>query len=133
LSGAWTPTPLDVVLIDGAHGFPYPTLDWFLTAPHLRVGAHVMVDDAFLPAVHSLVRFLRASDKWELIAAPGYRTVVFRKLAEGISYDWVGGRHDRWPQFDYLPAGQRFAALARLLLVDRSAAGQRLLSRYQRR
>jgi hypothetical protein len=133
LAGTWRPEELDVVLIDGAHGFPFPTLDWFLTAPHLKVGGHVMVDDAFLPAVHSLIRFLRASDGWEQVAAPGYRTVVFRKLADGISYDWVGTRHDRWPRFDYLPPGQRLAAYARFLLIDRSRTGQLVLRRLQRR
>ncbi len=131
-AGAWTPEPLDLVLIDGAHGFPYPALDWFHTAPHLRTGGHVVVDDAFLPSVHSLVRFLRASEGWEQIAAPAYRTVVFRKLTDDISYDWVGSRHDRRPHFDYLPPPQRLAAHVRFLLIDSNPAGQRLLSRLRR-
>lgn len=130
---AWEPQPLDLVLIDGAHGFPYPAMDWFHTAPHLKAGGHVVVDDAFLPSVHSLVRFLRASDSWEQVAAPAYRTVVFRKLTDEISYDWVGSRHDRRPRFDYLPPGQRFAAHARFLLVDSSPAGQWMLRRLRRR
>lgn len=133
LATTWEPRPLDLVLIDGAHGFPYPALDWFHTAPHLRQGGHVVVDDAFLPSVHSLVRFLRASDGWEQVAAPAYRTVVFRKLSDEISYDWVGSRHDRRPHFDYLPLGQRLAAHARFLLVDSSPTGQRILARLQRR
>ena len=46
LASTWLARPLDVVLIDGAHGFPYPTLDWVLLSPHLKVGGHVLVDDA---------------------------------------------------------------------------------------
>lgn len=133
LRHTWEPETLDLVLIDGAHGFPYPTLDWFLTAPHLRVGGHVIVDDAFLPAVHSLVRFLLASEGWEQVAAPRYRTVVFRKLSDDISFDWVHGRHDRWPKFDYLSPRQRLAAYARFLLIDRSPIGQRLVARLRPR
>lgn len=124
LAGQWQPTPLDVVLIDGAHGFPYPTLDWFYTAPHVKAGGHVVVDDAFLPSVNSLVRFLRADQHWEQVAAPSYRTVVFRKAAEGISFDWVGTQHDRRPRFDYLPPGRRLVAHIRQLLFDRSSVGR---------
>jgi predicted O-methyltransferase YrrM len=54
LVGTWKPEPLDLVLIDGAHAFPYPALDWFFTAKHVRVGGDVLVDDAQLPSVNSL-------------------------------------------------------------------------------
>src|SRR5690349_631030 len=37
LLGTWSPEPLDMVLVDGAHSFPFPTLDWMYTAPHLKV------------------------------------------------------------------------------------------------
>jgi len=43
------------VLIDGAHGFPYPILDWWYVAPHVKVGGHVLLDDAYLPAVPAIV------------------------------------------------------------------------------
>src|SRR3954451_9550638 len=34
LPDSWDARPLVLLLIDGAHGFPYPALDWFLTAQH---------------------------------------------------------------------------------------------------
>src|ERR671913_577698 len=86
--GTWEPEPLDLVLIDGAHGFPFPALDWYLTAAHLRVGGLVVLDDAYLPSVHVVVRFLRSSSSWQQEASIGYRTVAFRKLSAELSYDW---------------------------------------------
>jgi hypothetical protein len=102
------PRPLDLVLIDGAHGFPYPILDWWFLAPRLRVGGLLIVDDAYLPPVGLLVDFLRAQAAWEVAARPGRRTVVFRKLAEAEpGPDWSGGGR---MSFRYLPPLRRARA-----------------------
>jgi len=133
LMGSWEPEPLDLVLIDGAHGFPFPALDWYLTAAHLRVGGLVVLDDAYLPSVHVVVRFLRASSSWQQERAIGYRTVAFRKLATELSYDWVGSAFDQRPHFDYLPARDRPLAYFRTLVLDRhpavATAARRVLGR----
>jgi hypothetical protein len=128
----WTPEPLDLVLVDGAHGFPFPALDWYLTARHLRPGGLVVLDDAFLPSVHVVVRFLRSNPSWRMEKPLGYRTVAFRKVADELSYDWVGSRFDRIPRFDYLPPGQRVAAYARTFLLDRSPRLMTALERLRR-
>jgi predicted O-methyltransferase YrrM len=122
LMGSWQRQPLDLVLIDGAHGFPFPALDWYLTATHLRVGGLVVLDDAYLPSVHVVVRFLRASSSWRQEAPIGYRTVAFRKLSEELSYDWVGSAFDQRPHFDYLPLCDRPLAYVRTLVLDRHPA-----------
>jgi hypothetical protein len=133
LMGAWQPEPLDLVLVDGAHGFPFPALDWYLTAAHLRVGGLVVLDDAYLPSVHVVVRFLRASTSWEQEPAIGYRTAAFRKVSAELSYDWIGSAFDQRPHFDYLPLRDRPLAYARTLVLDRhpalASAARRLLLR----
>ena len=122
----WSPEPLDVVLIDGAHSFPFPTLDWVYTAPHLKVGGRMLVDDAYQPAVNVLCRHLRANPAWELETVPGHRTPVFRKLgAEPLRFDWDDRALGR-ARFDYLPLGRRLAAAARYRLLERTALGRAL-------
>ena len=106
--------PLDLVLVDGAHGFPYPILDWWFVADSVRIGGRVLLDDAYMPPVAALVDALRAMPQWEIAGAVGYRTVVVRKLADGLPpFDWhderVGGRLG----FRYLPPARRLAASAR--------------------
>src|SRR5437763_8263315 len=78
------PRPLDLVLVDGAHGFPYPILDWWYVAPRVRVGGVVLLDDAYMPPVAALVDALRAQPAWEVAGPIGERTVAVRKLAEGL-------------------------------------------------
>ena len=122
----WTPEPLDVVLVDGAHSFPFPTLDWMYTAPHLRVGGRMLVDDAYQPAVNVLSRYMTANPAWELETVPGHRTPVFRKLHEvPLSFDWDDRALGR-ARFDYLPPTRRVAASARYRLLERTPLGRTL-------
>ena len=120
------------MLVDGAHLFPFPALDWFYTARDLRVGGRVVLDDAFLPSVNMVVRFLNSSPSWEFEGAISYRTVCFRKLDDEVGHDASGQRFDRFPRFGYLPPTARAAAYARHLLIDRSRLGQRVVARLRR-
>ena len=103
--------PLDLVLIDGAHGFPYPILDWWHLAPHVRLGGRIVLDDAYMPAVGALVDALRASPAWAIEEAVGHRTVVVRKLGDELpDFDWRGERIGGRLSFRYLPPLRRAAA-----------------------
>ena len=62
----WKPRELDLVLVDGAHAFPYPTLDWWYLHPHLKTGGLMLLDDAYMPPVAAVVDHLRDSGAWRL-------------------------------------------------------------------
>jgi hypothetical protein len=108
---ALEPRPLDLVLIDGAHGFPYPILDWWYLAPRLRVGGLMLLDDAYMPPVGALVDALRAQPAWEVAAAIGHRTVAVRKLSDDLPhFDWGGERVGGRMSFRHLPGVRRAGA-----------------------
>ena len=116
---ALEPRALDLVLIDGAHGFPYPVLDWWHVASRLKVGGRLLVDDAYMPPVRALVDGLRAQPQWEVEPAASFRTAVVRKVAEGLpSFDWEGERIGGGMGFAYLPARERAVASARQRLFS---------------
>ena len=71
--------PLDYVLLDGKHAFPWPMIDWFYTADRLVTGGLLMLDDIHLRSVGILVDFLSNDPHWRLELKPGGRTAVFRK------------------------------------------------------
>jgi hypothetical protein len=74
--------PIDFVLIDGAHGYPIPIIDWFYAGSLLGKNGIVVLDDTPLPAVAALVDFLRHDPRW-LQTAGGARWLAFRRLSEG--------------------------------------------------
>ncbi len=82
---------LGLVLIDGAHAFPVPCIDWYFTQSALRPTGHLVVDDFRMPSVALLVRFLRAERRtWRQVGVTG-NSVIFEKLAhDDFSRDWEG-------------------------------------------
>jgi len=106
----WEPRPLDFVLVDGAHAFPYPTLDWWYLHPHVKPGGLMLLDDAYMPPVAAVVEHCRNSAAWQMEPAVSFRTAVVRKLAdETIDGEWKGHRMS----FAYLPPGKRAVAAVR--------------------
>jgi methyltransferase family protein len=84
---------LDLVLIDGRHGFPAPMIDWYYTAPMLRVGGRLLLDDTQLWPVRLVCEVLRTEPEWRLEHELP-KTAVFVKLAEGSqNKEWTEQRH----------------------------------------
>ena len=111
---SWEPRPLDLVLLDGAHGFPYPTLDWWYVAPHLKPGGLLVLDDAYMSGVSGLLDYLRSRPTWRVEDALGFRTVVVRKLAdERPPFDSLGEEGVGSVSFAYLPPHRRVVASTR--------------------
>ena len=110
----WDARPLDLVLVDGAHAFPYPALDWWFLAPHLKVGGLMLLDDAYMPPVAAVVDHLRGSPAWRLEQPVSFRTAAARKLAEEVPPgEWKGERSGGRMSFRYLPPQRRVSASAR--------------------
>jgi len=73
--------PLDLVLIDGGHGFPTPFIDWYYAGRRLRLGGTLVVDDIHLWTGRVLADFLRESEQWETAAHVPMRAAAFRRVA----------------------------------------------------
>jgi hypothetical protein len=74
---------LDLLLIDGCHGFPMPIIDWFYGAGMLQKGGVVVLDDINLPQVWTLIdTFLERDARWQKLAMTG-KWAAFRRLSEG--------------------------------------------------
>jgi predicted O-methyltransferase YrrM len=79
--------PLDLVLIDGGHGFPLPFVDWLYSAPRLKIGGMLVVDDTHLWTGTVLRDFLSSDPDWKLEASFA-RGAAFRKINEFRNKEW---------------------------------------------
>jgi predicted O-methyltransferase YrrM len=75
-------TGLDVVFIDGGHGFPTPIIDWYYGGGLLRRGGVVVFDDLQLPAVSVMVGYLDADPRWRALSRTA-KWAAFERLSEG--------------------------------------------------
>ena len=73
----------DLVLIDGRHAFPTPFIDWYYTAPKLKISGFMIVDDTPLWTGRVLKNFLLSEPEW-VLEADFAKSVVFKKIKDGV-------------------------------------------------
>lgn len=85
-----TPNPLDLVLVDGAHGFPLPILDWFFAGGRLGRGGVLVLDDVHLPHVAvPLLAVLAGDPRWTALER-GSTWAAYRREGEGsLGEEWT--------------------------------------------
>lgn len=82
--------PLQAVLIDGPHAFPFPELEYFYLYPHIEQGGLLAIDDIHIPSIQNLFRFLRQDDMFRLEEVCG-RAAFFRRTAAPTFDPWDDG------------------------------------------
>jgi hypothetical protein len=88
--------PLDFVLLDGPHGYPFPEMEYWALYRHIKPGGWLVIDDLHIPTIFSMVQFLREDPMFELVDASGH-TVFFRRT-EAPTFDPYG---DAWYEQPY--------------------------------
>jgi hypothetical protein len=84
------PEPLDLVLIDGGHGFPAPFIDWYYAGRRLRLGGTLIVDDTHLWTGKVLREYLEEQPGWELVESLPLRSAAFRRTGdEEQLQEWI--------------------------------------------
>jgi FkbM family methyltransferase len=53
---------VDLILIDGPHGYPFPELEYFAFYKRLRPGGILIVDDVHIPTIRNFYKFLMQDD-----------------------------------------------------------------------
>ena len=80
--------PLDLVFVDGAHGFPMPAVDWLYAGRRLRRGGVLVMDDTNLPAVRLVAEYLDADQRWSVQAQGPTWGAWMRLHVADLSEDW---------------------------------------------
>lgn len=113
---ALDPDPLDLVLIDGNHGYPSPILDWFYAGSRLVDGGTLVVDDLQLPAPAMLAGLLDRDGRWARSASTDKWGAWTRRGSGPLVQDWFDQPWLRHPALEGLAGlGRRAAGRLRRL------------------
>jgi len=82
-------TPLDLVLIDGGHGFPIPMLDWFYAGRRLRPGGTLIVDDVQIWTGRVLYDVLVKEPQWRIDHKSGFEFFAATRSSTGPLGEWL--------------------------------------------
>jgi predicted O-methyltransferase YrrM len=70
--------PLDCVLLDGPHGYPFPELEYYWLYPHLKTGGFLIVDDVHIPTIGRMADVIQEDEMFDLVEVVS-TTAVFRR------------------------------------------------------
>ncbi len=77
--------PLQLVFIDGPHGFPFPNMEYWKLYPHLEPGGLLVLDDIHIPTIRQLFDFLREDAMFRLLETVGKTAFFERTTAQTFS------------------------------------------------
>ena len=79
-----------MALIDGAHSFPLPVVDWHYVTRALKVGGRLLLDDIPVPAVGQVFRHMKLESSWRLDGIFDDRAAAFTLVTlPDQDDDWV--------------------------------------------
>ncbi len=78
------PGPVDVALLDGPHGYPFPDLEYYFVYPHIRTGGVLMVDDIHIPTIRRMFEILAADGMWDVEDVVGNLAILRRTAREAV-------------------------------------------------
>ena len=81
---------LQLALIDGPHGYPFPDLEYYYLYPHLDEGALLIVDDINIPTIGHLLDFLKEEEMFRLREVVD-KTAFFERTAAPLFDPYCDG------------------------------------------
>ena len=86
---------IDIALIDGPHGYPFPDLDYFHLYPHIRTGGILLIDDIQIPTIQNMFQILQADAMWASRGVVDNMAILERTAHPAVPPDgdhwWIQG------------------------------------------
>jgi len=99
---------LDAALIDGAHAFPYPAVDWHYISRALKIGGKLFIDDIPIPAVAYVFRYMKSDPNWWQNAVLDKNAAAFTLIREPpCPWNWTLQPFNRQFDYGFLPLGRK--------------------------
>jgi hypothetical protein len=103
--------PLDIALIDGPHGYPFPELEYYCIYPHLKPGAWLIIDDTQIPTIARMIDVIKNDSMFRLDRF--VKTTAFVQRTDAPTFPptrdgwWTQGYNQKhYPVLRHIPLGE---------------------------
>jgi len=87
---------IQVALIDGPHGYPFPELEYYYIYQHIDLGGLLIIDDINIPSIKNMTEVLKKDEMFECLGTLG-KTIFFKRTSATL-FDPLG---DGWWEQGY--------------------------------
>ena len=70
---------LQIALIDGPHGYPFPELEYYYLYPWIVQGGLLALDDIKIPTIGRMCEIIKADDMFDLVEIVDDNMALFRR------------------------------------------------------
>ena len=108
---------LDIVLIDGPHGYPFPDLEYYYFYPHIAQGGLLIIDDINIPSIKRMVEIIKCDDMFDCIEVISKTMFLVRTeapLFDPLADGWWDQQYNK----SFLKNTQRLERLKRKMPVS---------------
>lgn len=118
--------PIDIILIDGPHGFPFPELEYYYFYRLLQPNSVLIIDDIHIPTLRNLFNFLSQDDMFylhQVTATTAFFVRTSEPMLNPLGDDWWKQRYNiqHFPAFDSVSRHPAYKLPIRLSMAGRSA------------
>lgn len=57
---------IDLALLDGPHGYPFPDLEYYFIYPHIKEGGFLIIDDIQIPTINRMYKILKEDKMYDI-------------------------------------------------------------------
>ncbi len=104
---------LQIVLIDGPHGYPFPDLEFYFLYPWIEHGGLLALDDIKIPTIRRMYEIIKADDMFDLVEIVDDNMALFRRttapLLDPFADNWWLQGYNR-PYYEEIIGGRPVAA-----------------------
>lgn len=83
---------VQIALIDGPHGYPFPDLEYYYFYPLIEAGGLLLVDDIKIPSIKRMFEIISADDMFDLVEIVDANLAIFKRteapLIDPEGDDW---------------------------------------------
>lgn len=83
---------VQIALIDGPHGYPFPDLEYYYFYPLIEAGGLLLVDDIKIPSIKRMFEIISADEMFDLVEIVDDNLAIFKRTEAPL----INPEGDEW-------------------------------------